>query len=548
MYNRPVFRRTPQGGPQLLRWATQDTAVSLKPAIRLEVELHGAGNGWTNLSRDVNLHAEPIAGEYGIRATGPLDRVAASGVMTWAMKNSDRSSGGVNGYYSPGHSHARVGWDIGRAVRLALVDSTTGLTHFKWRGTITDVEPDAGLYRRRAVHCVAKDWMEEPTVCHVKDTSVQTSKRADQLITTLIDNCVGRQPAARSLETCQSTFAYALDNMRDEKTATMRAIADAVFAEVGYFYQRGDTSQGGTVKLEDRHFRPKASSVLTLNDSMYDVVARRSRDDIYNHVIAIVHPRKIDAAATTLLYALPTDATTTKPFLDAGQTISFTVFYRDSTGQFVRVGGDSIVTPVATTDYLGNSQADGLGSDLTASLSITFASTSNSATITFTNTHASARIHVTKMQVRGKAVQDRYEQGVESANDTSMTDHGERDLIYDMIFEDQTVLAKGIADWIINLYGTARTHVSEIAIKANKSVALLSAAIAREPGDKITLTESMTGITGIGHFINGVRFVVTPGNLLTVNWILAPADQQLAWLLEDAVAGLLELSTYLGFA
>ena len=186
-------------------------------------------------------------------------------------------------------------------------------------------------------------------------------------------------PAAQSLNVCQSTFAYAVDNLLDEKTTLLGAIADATYSEVGYFYPKGDTTQGGTIKLEDRHARPKASSALTLNDDMFDVVAVRSRDDILNHVNVTVHPRKIDAAATTVLYELTTTETT--PKILAGETLALTVFFRDATGRFVRVGATEIVTPASTTDYVGNTAADGTGADRTSSLTLTFTSTSNSATL-----------------------------------------------------------------------------------------------------------------------------------------------------------------------
>lgn len=516
------------------------------PTLAMQVELSGSGGGWTDVSADVNLGASPVAIEYGIRGGGPLDRIATVGTMSWAMKNSVRSSGGVNGYYTPGHANCRSGWELGIAVRIGLTDPTTGFTHYKFRGTLVSVVPDAGLYRRRAVICMAYDWIDDALNSLVKDTAVQTNQRSDQLITTIITNCVARQPAAQSLATGQSTFAYAMDNLRDERTSALRALADATYAEVGYFYVKGDTTQGGTVTFESRHTRPLASSSGTFDETMFEMVATRSRDDILNHIIAMVHPRKIDAAATTVLYELtPTE---TVPAILPGETIALTALYRESSGRYVRVGGSDIVTPVASTDYVANSQADGGGSDLTASLSLVFASTSNTASMAFTNNHGSLTAYLTTLQVRGKAVQDRYEIAVESTNTTSQTAYGERDLVYDMIFEDDVSIAKGVADWFANLYASPRMVVSEIGIKGNDSTALLTHALAREPGDKIVITESMTGVDGAAYFINGVRLSIGRGKIVDANWVLAPGDQQQAWILEDAVAGLLGLTTVLGYA
>ena len=514
-------------------------------SVVLEFELAGDGGGWTDLSADVQLGVQPIVFEYGIRGGGPLDRVASIGTMTWSMNNSTRNSSGLLGRYTPGHANCLANWKLGIAVRLKIVYG--GVTYYKFRGSIISMQPDAGITRRRAVQCVAHDWMDDASLCLVKDTQIQLNQRSDELVDTVVTQCVGRQPAATSYATGQSTFAYAMDNMRDERTLALRALTDIILAEVGYLYVKGDTAQGGTLKFEDRHARPLAANAATFSSTMFDIVAVRSREDIFNHIFAIVHPRKVDAAATTVIYSLA-DTTSEVPSLLPGETKSLTVLFRGDNNRFVRVGADSVVTPVAATDYVGNSQADGGGSNLTASLGLVFSFSSNTGTMTWTNNHPTSTIYLTTMQVRGKAVQDRYELGVEAENEESEEQYGERDLTYDMIFEDNTDLAKGVADWIVALYGTARMVVSEISLKATRNSTLLTQALAREPGDKVTLTEGMTGITAVAYFINGVKGTYSAGGLLDVSWVLAPADQQQAWILEDAVAGLLESTTILGFA
>tara|TARA_Y100000310_G_scaffold98201_1_gene95920 strand:- start:14854 stop:16497 length:1644 start_codon:yes stop_codon:yes gene_type:complete len=518
-------------------------AIAIADGIIFEAELGGANSGWTDLTADVDLGAEPIGIEYGIRGGGPLDRVASVGTMAWAMNNSARNSGGLLGYYTPGHTNARSGWEIGIAVRLKVTYNE--ITYYKFRGTLVAVEPDAGTSRRRSVACLAHDWMAEAMNTFVRDTAVQTSQRSDQILSTLVTNSARRQPPAESYETGQSTFAIALDNLRDERTTLLRAIADVVAAEVGYFYVKGDTVQGGTARFEDRHARPKTASSATFTNSMFSFVASRSRAAIYNHINVVTHPRTVDAAATTVLYSL-TDTDST-PAIAHGETLPLTVFFRDATGQFARVGGDDVVTPVANTDYIANSQADGGGSDLTSDLTIVFSFTSNTATLSITNDHASSTAYLTTLQVRGKAVKDRYEVSVFKHDADSEEANGERDITYDMVFEDRVEFALGVADWFLALYGDIRTIPSAHTIKADTSAALKLQALAREPGDKITVTEDMTGISAKTYFINGVQMTINPGDLIEVSWVLAPADQSQAWILEDAVAGVLETSTYLGF-
>jgi len=518
--------------------------MSVSATVVMQAELAGAGGGWTDISADVNIGVDSIAVSYGIRGGGPLDRVANVGSMSWSMNNSTTNSGGVLGYYTPGHTNARSGWEVGVIVRLAITYS--GTTYYKFYGTLVSITPDAGIYQQRSVACVAHDWISEAANCLLRDMSVQLAKRSDQVFSTILSASHHRQPPATSIATGQSTFAVSLDNVRDESTVGLRGLADVTMAEGGFMYVKGDTVQGGTLVFEDRHARPLKTSSATFVETMFELGAVRSRADIFNRSNVIIHPRKIDALATTVLYSL-TPTTSMKPSIIAGATLAFTGLYRDATGQFVRVGGDEIVTPVATTDYLGNSQADGLGSDLTASLGLVFASSGNSATFTFTNNHPTATIYLTSVQVRGKAVQDRYEVSVFSKDDTSATAYGERDFTYDMIFEDSIDVGAGFAEWMVSLYGNPRMVIASIGIKGNRSDALMIQALAREPGDKITVTESMTGIAANTYFINGVQLTVDAGGEITASWVLAPADQSQAWILEDAVAGLLGASTYLGF-
>lgn len=497
-----------------------------------------ANEGWIDVSADVDLGAETLDVEYGIRDGGPLDRVASTGTATWAMKNSTKNSGGLLGYYTPGHANARSGWEVGIPIRFSALYG--GTRYVKFRGTLVEVVPEGGEYARRVVHCKAHDWIDTAARCLLKEVAIQLNKRSDQLVTTLVAAC-SPAPTATSYETGQSTFAFALDNLRDESTVSLRALTDVVFSEMGFLYQKGD----GTLRFEDRHFRSKAASVATFNKTMFEIEAIRARDDVYNHAVVLVHPRKVDAAATTVLYELtPTESV---PSLLPGQSVAITGYFRESAGRYARIGADALVTPVATTDYLGNAAEDGSGADLTSSLSVVFTFTSNAGTFLVTNNHATATVFITKLQVRGKAVQDRYEAAVTADNATSQAQVGDQDVAYDMLFEDRLLVAKDVADLIVNLYGNLRVVLKSMGLHANSNDTLMTQVLTREPGDKITVTEAMSGLSAVKYFVNGVRLTVQPGKLIDASWVLAPSSQEEFWILEDAALGLLEQTTVLGF-
>ena len=49
----------------------------------------------------------------------------------------------------------------------------------------------------------------------------------------------------------------------------------------------------------------------------------------------------------------------------------------------------------------------------------------------------------------------------------------------------------------------------------------MTAALAREPGDLVTITETVTGLNTT-YFINGVSYEVIGGKQLRATWVLAP--------------------------
>lgn len=524
---------------------------TISATVAMQCELAGAGGGWTDITADTRIGVQPISIDYGIMASGPLDRIASTGIMMWAMNNSASNSGGVVGYYTPGHTNARAGWDIGIAARCKL--SYGGTDYYKGVGTLISVIPDAGQYRRRAVICTAVDWMDEAAQTRIRGIGIQTSQRSDQIINTIVTNSVTRQPASTSYDAGQSTFAIALDNMNDTQTPVLAALADTVMSELGYLYVKGGTT-GGVLKFEDRHARPKfGAAVGAFDETMVSLNVTRSRRDIINRVYVIVHPRTT-AASESVLYELTT--TDSVPSIAAGVTIQITAPFREASIKSYRVAGTSVVTPVAGTDWIANTASDGSGSVITSDVAVTLATTAaNAVTFQIVNNGA-VTAYLTTLQVRGTEVADISDTVMAASDFSSATTYGERDARIDMKYESNAgEFASNIAEWILNTYKDPRYVIQEMTVVGNSSATLMTQALAREPGDKITLAETMTGITEtgagsaeIGYFIQGCRLVVAAGGQIRVSWILSPAEQQSFWILQQVGASELGISTVLGFA
>ena len=158
--------------------------------------------------------------------------------------------------------------------------------------------------------------------------------------------------------------------------------------------------------------------------------------------------------------------------------------------------------------------------------------------------------YLTTLQVRGISVTDVSETVITKADSSSQTTYGEIDARVDMKYESTTgEFTNNLASWLLGSYKDPRYVIQEMSLVGNTSSTLMTQALAREPGDKITVAEAMSGITeSVGYFINGVRFSVGSGGMIRTSWVLSPAESQAFWILQTVGASELGLTTRLGFA
>lgn len=511
----------------------------------LEAELAGSGAGWTNLWADVRMDV-PVKGGYGIRGNGPADRVASPGSLSFALDNSKFNSGGVFGYYSPDHASCRSGFAVGIAVRLSWTYG--GITKYKWRGTLHSIKPTANARGGPwLTYCTAFDWMDEASRTNVDSLAIQVNKRSDELWALLLAS-VPRPPAATVTGTGLDTYPYAFDNTRSEGISVMEEAQRLALSEAGYIYPMGDTTQGGTVVFESRTDRAsKNTNLTTLTETMYDLVTGRSRDDIINRFLVEIHPKKIDAAATTVLFNL-TD-TNAILALGAGEVKSFFAPYTDPAQRDTRIGAVSTlcVAPVATTDYLMNAAADGSGANLTVNLSVTATFYGNGADVTVTNVGGTAG-YVTKLQLRGPGIYDLQHMVFKQDDAASKTQFGAQAFTYQMPYQSDPNVGDGAARHLLGLYKSQTTNTESVSIAPNRDATLMAAARDREPGDRIGLSETQTGLTTTtGFFIQAVDFEIAAGGVTRVTWSLAPASRIIYWLVGIAGASELGETTIPGF-
>jgi hypothetical protein len=504
---------------------------------RYYLDLMLDGETWTDVTEDTRA-TTPIVASYGIDGAGPTDRVASTGTLNFALDNSEHNSAGLLGYYAPGHSNCRTGFEVGCPARLRVVYQA--VTYYKFVGTLETIDPDSGQYLKRSAQCQAVDWLDEAAKQKIRLLPTQTDQRGDELIATIIA-AMAKQPIDTDLASGDSVFPYSLDNSHDEKSSPMSEFQRIAMSEMGYLFLRGDTTAGGLLTFQARSTRNSLlTSQVTIDNEMTGLRVGRKRAEVWNRVRVTTHPRRIDAAATTVLFAL-----TGTPKVEGRQTVTLLGQYRDPNQISLRCGGMDMVTPAATTDYTMNAEAGGGGANLTANFTVTASYGGNGVQLVITNNGTTAG-YVTKMQCRGRGVYDDAPIVLEASDSGSQTTYGENVLSIDMPMQSDALVGQAAADYLISALAAPLSAIESMDFTGHTSDDLMEAGLAREPGDRVTIIETATGVSG-DYLIQNVHVSIAAGGVFRFKWGVTPAAPYAMWLL--GVAGVSELgeTTILGY-
>ncbi len=229
----------------------------------------------------------------------------------------------------------------------------------------------------------------------------------------------------------------------------------------------------------------------------------------------------------------------------AGQTVELFVNYTDPNNKDAHIGGAEMIVPIAGTDYTAWDGADGAGSLITSQVDLSSTEFSGSdCKIVATNNAATTGYlrgpgAVAGMQVRGRPLY-RYSpvsrRGKGSAD--SITDYGERWLRIDMPYQDNVEVAQDVANFIANLHDGILNIPTEVAPMTERPEVLASC-LSVDIGSRVKVTEQESGVDGAELFVNGLRGRVL-NNVVSLEWIVAPADTTAVFILDDPVAGILD--------
>ena len=418
-----------------------------------------------------------------------------------------------------------------------------GQPYYKFLGTLDEIVPDPGVFEERMVHCTATDIWDDFGNINEPDIQLLQGKRFDEIATTILD-AMTTQPRARSLETGSETYAFALDGGTGQQIKVRERFQQLALSEFGYFYSKGDTVGGGTLVGENRHHRilnqvPKFTIDNTMDIGGISVPT--ARRDIYRTVQLEIHPTN-DLGTTTAIVLFSVQKTTT--LLQPGETNSYIFGAYFDPVSHTEIGGYSpspTYDPVATTDYTMNTLSDGTGTDQTANFTVTASRTGLGVRFTVHNT-GTAAAYITKLQVRGIPIY-RYDLTLQK---TVPGSYGDQMLALSLPFQNSANVAADILESLIQRYSARMPTAGSVRFPANYSLAHAAAALQLEPGDRIGVLETLTGLSS-SFTINGVQLELEENGLLWCTWFLEPASSQQYWLIGVAGSSELGSTTILGF-
>ena len=459
---------------------------------------------WTSILTDVRT-APPIVFTRGLSGCELADRVADVGTLDFALDNSAGNSGGKLGYYSPDHANLRTGFGIGMKTRLKVIYG--GETYYKFYGKVTSAPPLPGQYRERYTSVQAVDFMNELLVHNMALVPVQTGKKGNELLATIVAN-LPTAPLATSYAAGPDTFAYALHDIQDENTSGMEAAQRVDQSGLSFTFVKGDLTGGETLTWQTRHTRSLAASVASFSDTMTDLVIGYKADNkIYNTVKGKGFPVQV-GTVNEVLWSSRKEIVLEA---DASQTLDMP--YTDPTGLGNRIAlsPGTGVTPEADTDYKMSSTSGG-GNDLNANL--TFAVNTwggNMANVTLTN-GAAVTGYINICQLRGKIIR-LYDPVIATKTDeTSKSAYGDRALTYVLPYQDSINVIDAFAATMLDAKKDPHSDIDSLEFVANKNDTLMKAAMTIDVGSRITIAETVSGIS-TDFFVNKYSLVFEPGIL-----------------------------------
>ena len=252
-------------------------------------------------------------------------------------------------------------------------------------GTVKKVKVDPALAKHTVLldcHDVLKELRKDIR------TGLQVDIRPNSLMDIVLDTA-GIRSILREIDPNMKDFVdfAALDNIPGGDAVDQILKSGAHFAHV---------TGRGKVRVSDRNFDFQATAVASV-DEMFGLSYALDLDGIINDAQIVSEPRKLNTDTRTVTFI------TDPIFIPSSKTISLVLEYLDPDTLETATPVNSIVTPVASEDYL-LLEVTSL-TNITSDARVVVLPFATTAIVEITNLNASLDGVLVKMQLRGQAIQ-----------------------------------------------------------------------------------------------------------------------------------------------
>lgn len=360
--------------------------------------------------------------------------------------------------------------------------------------TITSIDTD----QKQQVRLELEDGLRNLQAAD-SNVAIQQNITISDAITDVLENAAYPSIFGANVEQADDVVSYW---WAEDKAATeIRRLAEA---ELGNFFVAAD----GNATFYSRHHSAAAALTLTSADFLKEIDVPQPLEVIRNVIKIFAHPPSL--AATGTLWTLQ-DA----PLISAGSSLEVWASY---TYNNEPVPALNVISPQSSTDYTMNTAANGSGTDLTASFSVSFTDFGKTGKITITNNHGSLAGYVTLMQVRGDAIISPNVSLLVQESASSQAIYGKTLLSLDNEWYQNTSLANDFARWLISYMPNPQKFLT-VRLETRPDIQFTP-----DLFDLVNVTINRLGISGVNYRVAGIEhnWLTDNGQAVRTEWILEP--------------------------
>jgi hypothetical protein len=163
---------------------------------------------------------------------------------------------------------------------------------------------------------------------------------------------------------------------------------------------------------------------------------------------------------------------------------------------------------------------------MTSALSFDYCLTGSYDTNVLLRNNAAVKMYVHTFKERGDAVLTYNQSESVQSDSTSIGLYGTRTINYDMKYEGDPTLPAPYSGVLLNRHKNPLTQVKTVKFCANSADQLMEYFMAIEPGSKIKLIESVSGVDA-DYFVNGISWDISGGKKLDATYYVKRADMEI---------------------